>query len=119
MTAQLKFKRKVVMPSKTMPYRIVRGKEKQCDGDFQLGEALAKASQIQRALKVAQKAALFAKDNGDWYGFGYHIHYCGRLSQGLHDLKNRFDLDVFIPDPVSPDLPGFISQETRENFPEV
>ena len=106
------------MPETATGYCMVRGQSREVD-DFEMGQALVKAANMQKAIKVSQRAAQAAKDKGNWEVFAYHLFYCGRLCQGLHFLKRKHDLDVEIPDPAYPDVPSFISQATRDNFPEI
>lgn len=87
--------------------------------DFEMGQVLAKLAQLQKAIKVAQDAANQSKVRKDWHSFAYHTFYYGRLWQGIHFLKEKYNLDINIPEPSFSDVPNFISQQTRDNFPEV
>lgn len=81
------------------------------DQFYKLGEVLGDVANIQKALRLAQHAAESAKMNGDWDSFANHIFNCGRLTQGIHYIKDRYNLKILIQDAFSHD-----GKETRGGF---
>lgn len=89
--------------------------------DFEYGKVLVEIAKIQKTMELVQEKAREERYLGDWEKFGHHMFQLGRLCQRLHSFNDQYSLGVRIPRLTLEvqALPKFLSQKTRDDFPEV
>lgn len=84
------------------------------DKFYELGQAMVEVANIQRALRQAQRSLELAKTCGNLDAVARRSFDCGRLAQALHDLRDRYNLEIRIQEIFASN-----DKETREGFEAV